>query len=58
MTEVELVRNVHELEAQLPPGDQSWACGCPRLNPPNRLRCKKCNARNPNRRNSNHAQPG
>jgi hypothetical protein len=41
------VRNVRELEAKLPQGDKSWKCGCPKLHPEKRVRCKTCGVRNP-----------
>lgn len=47
MTEGERVQQVRRLQAHLPAGDKSWTCGCPRLHPESRVRCKKCGQRNP-----------
>lgn len=47
LTPAEKVRNVRELEAKLPQGDKSWKCGCPKLHPEKRVRCKTCGVRNP-----------
>lgn len=49
MTEGERVRQVRELQAHLPAGDKSWVCGCPKLQPESRVRCKACERRNPAR---------
>lgn len=54
LTEADRIQQVRRLEAHLPAGDKSWRCGCPKLHPEMRVRCKKCGERNPLRRKTAH----